>query len=114
VSNLTPAATPFQAVVQGSPSAQGATSIPTHTPKSSAKPKATPRPQAKATPRPTKRPSSGYYKPPGWDGHSDVNCSDFDTQAHAQSFFIGTGGTKSHDPYGLDHDHDGVACESLP
>ena len=46
--------------------------------------------------------------------YSDVNCPDFDTHAHAQSFFKGTGGTTSNDPYGLDRDHDGIACETLP
>jgi len=55
-----------------------------------------------------------FYKPPGWDGVSDVNCSDFDTHKHAQSFFKGTGGSKSNDPYGLDRDHDGSACDTLP
>jgi hypothetical protein len=79
---------------------------------------ATPKPaqKAKATPRPTKEPTSGsgYYKPPGWDGYSDVNCGAFDTHAHAQSFFKGTGGTTSNDPYALDRDHDGNACETLP
>lgn len=63
----------------------------------------------KSTPKPTKAPS--FYKPPGWDGHSDVDCPDFDTHAHAQSFFIGTGGSKTYDPYRLDRDHDGIACE---
>lgn len=55
-----------------------------------------------------------FYKPPGWDGVSDVNCKDFDTHAHAQSFFIGTHGSTTNDPYGLDGDHDGNACETLP
>jgi hypothetical protein len=88
-------------------------------PKATSKPKATLRPtpkptaKPKATPRPTPKPAS-YYKPPGWDGYSDVNCSDFDTHAHAQSFFKGTGGSPSNDPFGLDGDHDGVACETLP
>ena len=43
----------------------------------------------------------------------DVNCSDFADQAAAQSYFIQHGGPSS-DPAGLDGDHDGVACESLP
>ena len=55
-----------------------------------------------------------FYKPPGWDGVSDVDCNDFDTYAHAQSFFVGTRGSTTNDPYGLDNDHDGTACESLP
>lgn len=81
-------------------------------------------PVEETTPKPTKKPaatgkgiavpSGKYYKPPGWDGSSDVNCSDFDTHAHSQSFFKGTGGSKSNDPYGLDGDHDGLACETLP
>jgi len=76
------------------------------------------------TPGPTNAPSrtkspgagggSGYYTPPGWDGVSDVDCADFDTHAHAQSFFIGTGGSRTYDPYRLDGDSDGIACESLP
>jgi micrococcal nuclease len=68
----------------------------------------------KTTPKPTNEPSTGYYRPPGWDGHSDVDCGDFDTHAHAQSFFKGTGGTTTNDPYRLDADSDGLACESLP
>jgi hypothetical protein len=77
------------------------------------KPKVTAKPAPKATPRPIAKPAP-FYKPPGWDGYSDVNCSDFDTHAHAQSFFIGTGGSRTNDPYRLDGDHDGQACESLP
>jgi hypothetical protein len=42
----------------------------------------------------------------------DKDCSDFRTQAAAQSWF------KKHnpkrDPSGLDADHDGIACESNP
>jgi hypothetical protein len=80
-------------------------------PKATAKPKATPKPTAKpkATPKPT-----SYYKPPGWDGYSDVDCPDLKTHAHAQSFFIGTGGSTTSDPYRLDANHDGSACETLP
>ncbi len=68
------------------------------------------------TPKPvdSTKPTGNYYKPPGWNGSSDVNCSDFDTRAHAQSFFKGTGGSKSKDLYGLDGDHDAAACETLP
>jgi hypothetical protein len=76
-------------------------------------PNATPIAAPKATPKPTAKPAS-YFKPAGWDGYSDVDCPDFDTHAHAQSFFKGTGGTTSNDPYRLDRDHDGVACETLP
>lgn len=66
-----------------------------------------------AAPTPFVKPTN-YYTPPGWDGVSDVNCKDFDTHAHAASFFKGMGGTKTNDPYGLDGDHDGNACETLP
>jgi hypothetical protein len=67
-------------------------------------------------PIPTAKPvkSGTFYTPPGWDGYSDVNCKDFDTHAHALSFFKGTGGSKTNDPYHLDGDHDGNPCESLP
>jgi hypothetical protein len=41
----------------------------------------------------------------------DRNCSDFDTQPEAQSFFEAAG---PGDPHRLDRDNDGVACESLP
>ncbi len=40
----------------------------------------------------------------------DYNCSDFRTQAEAQRIFNSIPG----DPYKLDRDHDGIACESLP
>ena len=62
---------------------------------------------------PTAKPAN-FYTPPGWDGHSDVNCPAFDTHAHAVSFFKGTGGTTTNDPYRLDRDHDGNPCETLP
>lgn len=48
--------------------------------------------------------------PPETPPSGDVNCSDFDTQEEAQAFFEMYPG----DPYGLDSDGDGVACESLP
>lgn len=40
----------------------------------------------------------------------DYNCSDFETQAEAQRILDSTPG----DPYQLDRNSDGVACESLP
>lgn len=85
------------------------------TPKPQTTPAAKPTKKPLPPPTPTKKPASGsFYKPPGWDGTSDVDCPDFDTHAHAQSFFAGTGGSRTNDPYRLDADHDGVACESLP
>ncbi len=46
--------------------------------------------------------------PPPADG--DYNCSDFETQAQAQSVY----GSDPSYPNGLDAEDDGVACESLP
>lgn len=40
----------------------------------------------------------------------NYNCSNFKTQAEAQKIFDSVSG----DPYSLDRDHDGIACESLP
>jgi endonuclease YncB( thermonuclease family) len=44
---------------------------------------------------------------------ADLDCSDFATQAAAQSYFLSIGGPSS-DPDGLDGDNDGIACESNP
>lgn len=44
---------------------------------------------------------------------ADRECSDFATQAEAQAFFETQGGPAL-DPHGLDANHDGQACESLP
>jgi hypothetical protein len=38
----------------------------------------------------------------------DYDCADFSTQAEAQSYLL------AGDPYDLDGDNDGIACESLP
>jgi hypothetical protein len=89
---------------------QAPTALATEAPVESAATGPTAQPTRK--PKPTKKPS--YYTPPGWDGVADVNCSDFKTHKQAVSFFKGTGGTKKNDPYGLDSDHDGNACETLP
>lgn len=42
----------------------------------------------------------------------DVDCNDFSTQADAQAFFEAH--DPASDPYDLDRDADGIACESLP
>lgn len=42
--------------------------------------------------------------------NSDCNCSDFQTQAQAVRVLAAF----PHDPFGLDRDHDGLPCESLP
>jgi hypothetical protein len=54
-------------------------------------------------------PSSAPDKP-----ISAINCSDFRTHAAAQQWFDHHGGSASNDVAGLDGDHDGLACESLP
>ena len=43
----------------------------------------------------------------------DYDCSDFPSSASAQVFFLAAGGPTS-DPYGLDRDGDGLACEWGP
>ncbi len=62
-----------------------------------------------ASPAPS-RPAS----PSGPVGTADVNCSDFNTHSAAQHWFTAHGGSASNDVAGLDRDHDGQACESLP
>lgn len=44
----------------------------------------------------------------------DKDCSDFSSQAEAQRYFEAKGGSPSNNVDGLDRDHDGIACESLP
>jgi hypothetical protein len=68
--------------------------------------------EAPATPPPSAPtpPSSGGPNKP----ISAINCSDFPTHAAAQRWFDQHGGSPSHDVAGLDGDHDGRACESLP
>jgi hypothetical protein len=78
----------------GPPPAPTSTSTPTSTP--------TP-----TTPAPAS--ASGPDKPV-----ADVNCSDFSTHAAAQHWFAQHGGSPANDVAGLDGNHNGVACESLP
>jgi hypothetical protein len=70
-------------------------------------PKASSSPAQSSTPTPA--PSGGPDKP-----ISEINCSDFPTHAAAQKWFDQHGGSASNDVAGLDGDHDGLACESLP
>ena len=101
---------PTQATSQAKPPTPAVTDLATEPP-----PPATASAEASRAAEPSPSPKKAtYYQPPGWDGYSDVNCKDFSTHTRAQSFFKGTGGTKSNDPYGLDNDGDGIACESLP
>jgi competence protein ComEC len=70
-----------------------------------------PTPTVSPTPAPTPTPT-----PPslldicGPCAASDCNCSDFDTQAEAQACLD----ADPTDPFNLDGDNDGIACESLP
>jgi hypothetical protein len=57
----------------------------------------------------TPAPASGPDKPV-----ADVNCADFSTHAAAQRWFQQHGGSATDDVAGLDGNHNGVACESLP
>lgn len=61
--------------------------------------------KAVSTPHPTVRTRSQTNSSP----ERDYNCSDFRTQAEAQMVLASTPG----DPYKLDRDRDGIACESL-
>ncbi len=70
----------------------------------------TSQPAAPSTPSAGPPPaSSGPDKPV-----ADVNCSDFSSHAAAQRWFEAHGGSAGNDVAGLDGDHDGIACESLP
>jgi len=51
--------------------------------------------------------------PLGTAAFRDHDCNDFKTQK-AQRWFKRHGGSKSYDPWNLDADNDGKACESLP
>jgi hypothetical protein len=52
-------------------------------------------------------------KKKGEEPVADRNCTDFATQAEAQTFFLSQGGP-ARDPHSLDTDYDGIACENLP
>jgi cell division septation protein DedD len=80
-------------------------------------PTATPTPTPPQTPTSTPTPAvTASPAPPSLVGAcgscalTDCNCSDFATQAQAQACL----NADSSDPFGLDGDSDGVACESLP
>jgi hypothetical protein len=63
-------------------------------------------PPPTSTPPPSTPPPDSHSEvPPPADGEYD--CSDFDTQAQAQQVYD----DDPSDPYGLDGDDDGVACE---
>jgi hypothetical protein len=89
------------------------TLTPTATPNATVTPTATPVATSTSTATATKTPSP---TPPSLVGAcgscalTDCNCSDFDTQSEAQTCL----NADSSDPFGLDADDDGEACESLP
>lgn len=105
-STFTPTATPTPGS-EGQAATPSAT--PTPTPDSDVEtPSATSTPTATPTRTPTT--AAGATATPSVP---DRNCSDFDTWSEAQAFFEAEGGPES-DPHRLDHDGDGIACESLP
>jgi hypothetical protein len=74
--------------------------------------------QAQTSPSPSPSPSPAPSAPTPSGGPdkpiSEINCSDFATHAAAQQWFKQHGGSATSDVAGLDGDHDGLACESLP
>jgi competence protein ComEC len=75
---------------------------------SSARP-STPTPEATPTPAPTATPTPAPSAC-GPCAATDCDCADFITQAQAQACLEAYPG----DPFNLDGDDDGIACESLP
>ncbi len=76
-------------------------------------------PGAWSQPSPSTPPTDGGGSPtgsgtPDTGPHVDKNCSDFATHAEAQEYFVSHGGSPTNNFDGLDNNHDGVACESLP
>jgi len=67
----------------------------------------TPTPATTATPGTTPTPAPSAC---GSCAATDCDCADFSTHAAAQTCFE----TYPGDPFGLDGDNDGIACESLP
>ena len=80
----------------------GGTPAPTPGPEPEPEPEPEPTPDPEPTPEPEPEPELPA---------EDYNCSDFDTQEDAQEVFDAAG---PGDPYGLDQDNDGIACETLP
>ncbi len=64
-------------------------------------------------PSPSPSPSPSSSPAPGHD-NVDYDCKHFKTHAEAQRYFESQGGSPSNNVDGLDHNHDGIACESLP
>jgi len=81
----------------------------TYTIATSGTPPPTPSPTATPTPAPTATPTPAPSAC-GPCAATDCDCADFSTQAQAQACLEAYPG----DPFNLDGDNDGVACESLP
>lgn len=69
-----------------------------------------PTPEEPPAPTPTTQTPSSLEAACGPCAVTDCSCSDFDTQAEAQTCL----GADPSDPFNLDGDNDGIACESLP
>ena len=61
-------------------------------------------------PEPVPAPAPSGEPPPGGLPQGDLDCSEFDTQAEAQTVLD----ADPSDPHGLDAEGDGVPCELLP
>jgi len=85
----------------------GAAPVPTPEPTPEEPPVPTPTPVVPPPPTPTSPPLEAACGP---CAATDCNCSDFDTQAEAQACL----NADPSDPFRLDGDNDGIACESLP
>lgn len=95
ISNIVPTLTPTATL----------TRLPTATPL----PTVTPVPVATATATQSPTPQGQYIC-----DHDAYNCSSFATQAQAQAVLDYCESRGAGDIHGLDADHDGRACESLP
>jgi micrococcal nuclease len=60
----------------------------------------------------TTKPAKSEAKKKARSKARDYNCSDFTTQKDAQATYKKAGGPRL-DPYRLDADKDGIACEEL-
>jgi|GEM_PF-2228702 len=100
---LTSDCSTYSIVTSGPAVTPTATVTPTPTPT------ATPTPTPTPSPTPTATPSS-LEDACGPCAATDCNCADFDTQAEAQACLD----ADPTDPFNLDGDNDGIACESLP
>lgn len=85
----------------------GAPSSQTESPMPSPSPTPTPLPEAQAT-----KEAQSFVGLPFDPNGIDRDCGDFTSWWDAQNFFFAAGGPDD-DPHGLDHNGDGIVCESL-